>query len=387
LNIPQMVWRQRLWLLVGLVLLGTACVPFRQEASWPALRVIDDKIAVAFNREVVLVNVQDGLPVRLRNADGEVRLDEEGNARVWQFSGGTDDAANQFYSAPVVLGDETLLIAAYNKRLYAVNMSSARASTTAGVELPGQVVANPVVNEGLVYIGIGEGSLVALSAEDFSQQWQINTDQGVWSEPLIHEGVLYFTSLDHFLYAVDAQTGAETWKLDLQGAAPVSPIVYNDRLYVGSFARKIFEISLAGEILNEFKTDDWVWSAPTIVDDVLYAADLAGVVYAVDVADGGFALLWRSDVSERAVRTAPVVYDEYVIVGGRDQKVYWLSRTDGSIFWSRDVATEVLSDLLLIEPSETVNIPKPYVVVATLASEEPLVAFTVDNGERIWPNN
>jgi hypothetical protein len=81
-----------------------------------------------------------------------------------------------------------------------------------------------------------------------------------------------------------------------------------------------------------------------------------------------------------------LVTGEYVIVGSRDQKIYWLDQEDGSTFFSREVAGEVLSDLLLIEPSETVDIPEPYVIVAIPANENALFAFTLQSGERVWPD-
>src|SRR5690606_31695094 len=135
-----------------------------------------------------------------------------------------------------------------------------------GTEISGQVVADPVVGEELVYVGLSERDLVALSRADQTERWRFETNHGVWSEPLLVDDALYFTSLDHQLYALDAATGDELWRVDLQGAAPEEPVYYEGRLYVGSFARKVFEISLDGEILSEFSTRDWVWETPVVVD-------------------------------------------------------------------------------------------------------------------------
>jgi outer membrane protein assembly factor BamB len=368
------------------VVLAAACVPIRQEASWPALSVIGDEqnIVVAYWDRVVMVNPEDGLGVKLRDADGEVRVDDQGNARLWEFKG-QEGTPNQFYASPIQLDDDTLLITAYNNRLFEVGLTTARADTDAdGVELTGQVVSNPVLVNNLLYLGYGERDLVALNADDQTEAWRVRTNQGVWSKPLIVDDVLYFTSLDHNLYAVNPTTGVPLWKLDLQGAAPEAPIFYEGSLYVGSFARKLFKISTNGDILAEYTTRDWVWSAPTIVDGVLYAGDMGGAVYALDVSGEGFRELWQARVAGRAIRTTPLVAGDYVIVGSRDQKVYWLNRADGSTFFSRDVGGEVLSNMLLIEPSESVDIPEPLVIVGTPTHQEVLVAFTLQNGERAW---
>jgi outer membrane protein assembly factor BamB len=368
------------------VVLVSACVPVRQEASWPALSVIGEEqnIVVAYWDRVVMINPEDGAPVRLRDADGEVRVDENGNARLWDFRG-QEGTPSQFYATPALVGDDTLLIPSYTHRLFEVGLDTARADRDVdGDELLGQAVSNPVLANDLLYLGYSERDLVALNAADRTEAWRVPTNQGVWSQPLIVDEVLYFTSLDHNLYAVNPTTGTELWKLNLEGAAPEAPIYHNGSLYVGSFARKLFKISTDGEILAEFTTRDWVWSAPTIVDDVLYAGDMGGSVYALDISGDGFEQIWQMQVAGRAIRTSPLVAGDYVIVGSRDQKVYWLNRADGSTFFSRDVAGEVLSNMLLIEPSETVDIAEPLVIVGTPTHSEVLVAFTLQNGERAW---
>ncbi len=386
MNILKMVARRRLFLIAILATVSVACVPIRQEASWPALSIVGDaqNIVLAYKDRIVMVNPDDGTPVKLRNADGEVRLDDDGNARIWEFRGGEGNNASQFYSNPLQIDGNTLLVAAYNQRLYEVDLPTARSNNADGIELPGQVIATPVIADDLLLVGISERNLIAYDASGQNERWRVATDQAVWSSPLVIDGVVYFTSLDHFLYAINADDGEELWRLDLGGAAPEAPVFYDNHLYLGTFDRRIFQISLDGEIVAEHETDDWVWGSPTIAEGVLYAADMGGTVYALEITGDGFEQVWRTQPSERAIRTTPLVADEYVVVGGRDQKVYWLDQEDGSTFFSRDVAGEVLSDLLLIEPSETVDIPEPYLIVATPTDGEALVAFTLQNGERTW---
>ncbi|MBZ0299207.1 MAG: PQQ-binding-like beta-propeller repeat protein [Anaerolineae bacterium] len=366
--------------------LSAACVPIRQEASWPAVSIIGDEqdILVAYQDRVVLINPEDGTPVKLRNSDGEVRLDEEGNARVWEFTG-PEGQSTQFYSTPAQLNDETLLIPSFNDLLFEVGLKTARADkNAAGVALPGPVVSNPVLHDNRLYMGLSERELVALSQDGTTVEWRFTTGHGVWSQPLIIDNVLYFGSLDHFLYAVNATTGDELWKLDLQGAVTEAPAYYEGNLYVGSFARKVLKISLDGEVLAEYKTNDWVWNTPSIVDGVLYAADMGGAVYALDISGRDFQQVWQAQVTNRAIRTTPLVKNEYVIVGSRDKKLYWLNREDGSTFFSRELSDEALSDFLLIEPSDTVNLPEPIIVAGTPSTQELLVAFTLQSGERVW---
>ena len=376
--IPQ---RLRHALLLLLLFWVAACVPIRQESGWPVLSTLGDgdSILLTYNNKITMIDAGNGQPVRLRNADGEIRVDEEGKARIWEFSG-PEAAPNQFFSKPLQLDENNLLVLSNTERLFEVNLARADARLEEGKELPGRILASPLLGEELVYVG-AERTLLALERDSHQLRWSFETGQSIWSQPLLLDGMLLFTSLDHNLYALDPQEGTEIWRLDLGGAAPVAPVLYEGQLYTGSFSRKIFKISGQGSILAEFSTEDWVWGAPAIIDGVLYAADLGGNVYALEIREESFRLLWQSEVSERAIRATPVASGEYVIVAGRDQKLYWLDRDDGRTYFTRELAGEIVSDMLLLDQGAD---SEPLLAVSTLANEDALVAYGVQNGERRW---
>ncbi len=373
-------------LLLPAILFISACVPFRMEAGWPALSTLDlpgsiysGNILLTFNDKITMIDPDSGQPARLRNADGEVRVDAEGRARIWEYSG-PQAAPNQFFAKPLALNADNLLVLSNSERLFEINLARADALNPEGLELPGRVLASPLAGEDLVYVG-AERTMLALDKQSHQLRWSFDTGQSIWSRPLLLDGQLIFTSLDHHLYALDPASGSEIWRLNLNGAAPVAPVVHEGRLYTGSFSRRIFAITSRGSIQAEFTTEDWVWGAPAIVDGVLYAADLAGNVYALQIGESNFRLLWRSEVSERAIRATPVVAGDYVIVAARDQNLYWLDRADGRVYFTRELAGEVVSDMLLLDQGPDAE---PLLAVSTLANEEALVAFGVQNGDRRW---
>jgi outer membrane protein assembly factor BamB len=372
--------------LIALLLAG-ACVPVRLESKWPSVSVIgpEKNLMVAFHDRLVMIDVLDGTPVKLRNADGEVRLDDEGKARVWEFMVPEAGQPTNFYSAPALTDDNQLLVATNHNKLFRIDLPTGRTATTTGVDLPGGVLVDPVLTGDKLVLGLAEADLVALEGADFTTEaWRIDTQRGVWADPLLVDDTLYFGSLDHHLRAVNVETGAELWQLDLGGAVMGQPVYNDGHLYVGSLARKVFDISADGQILSQFDTVDWVWGSPTLVDGVLYTADLSGTVYALEVGADGFREVWRAKPAADSIVGRPVVWNEYVIVGARDRNVYWLNREDGSTFFARPVADEVLTDPVLIEPDESVDIPEAYVIFSTITNGELLVAFTAQNGERVW---
>jgi outer membrane protein assembly factor BamB len=386
--------------LVAVTLLFAACGPAPLGTSWPAVSLFTAicgdqsslNILVAYTDRIVQVNPADGKPVVLKNAECQPRPpNSDGKDRVWDFR---PAAGKQFYTTPLQLDDQTMLAMAYDQHFYRIDTSLITPPDANGVPINGRTgnsVTDLVASDDLLYVGLSAKDLVAVDKATYDVQWTATTEHGVWSKPLLVDETLYFSSLDHNLYAVDAKTGEARWTpLDLDGAVTGTPLYADGKLYIGSFARKIFEISTDGQILNQFETDDWVWGTPSIQDGILYAADLGGNVYALDTRNN-LTLVWKQKVAERAIRPSPVIAGNVLIVASRDHKVYWLNRSDGTAVKDtegnplmRELEAEILSDILLIRPEDGVDIPEPYIVVSTTSPGQLLAAYTLDNGQLAW---
>ncbi len=374
------------WLsiLVFIVVFASACAPIRIGTSWPSVSTIgdDQTLVVAFNTEIIQIDPTRGLAVELVDADGNPRLDEQGNPRPWRVDGNELEGAN-FFSAPIVVADgSSLLFASSTGFMYEFSLATARVADADGHDLLGGVIADVAMDDNYYYVSFISGGLAAVDRETFQQVWFFETAEGVWATPLLDEGVLYVGSMNHILYAIDAQTGAELWQVDLRGGVAATPLIYNNRLYVGSFARAIFEISIDGEILNEYATASWVWSTPVVYNDVLFFGDLSGAVYALDTTDD-LAEVWRFETGTLGIRAQPVVTDTHVIVATRDGIVFWLDRITGEELFTRQVAGEILSNMVVISPTDTLNID-PMVVISTVNPGALLTAYRLDTGQSLW---
>jgi outer membrane protein assembly factor BamB len=362
------------------------------------LTVVGDNqnIALAFFNNLVLINPTTGRPIELRDSNNQVRLDEQGNPRVWNITAPANSQG--FYAAPISAADDTTFVVAYARKVFRLDTANGVLfNGTTGVDLPGHVIATPLINGDLVYIGFSERNLTAYNVDDLRsdvlvEAWTLETEHGIWATPLLVDNVLYVPSMDHILYALDAATGEVLWSADLQGALSSTPVYHEGRLYIGSLGRKVFEVDAAsGQILSEFTTADWVWASSVVVENTLYAADMGGNVYALTIGEGGLTQLWAARPSNMGIRATPIVENGLVIVASRDASVYWLNAEDGSALTDaegnplrRQLAGEILADMLVLRPSETLDIPQPMLLVSTMVNTELLVAFTLDTGQRQW---
>jgi PQQ-like domain len=380
---------RRLWVVGALVvgLLGASCIGLPTDSSWGDMSLIGSTpdILFSFGDRIVQVDPTDGSLVELRDADGQVRVDDQGNPRRWTVQ--TTGSSLHFYSRPMPTTDSnTLVAAAYEDKLYEIDLAAARINNPDGYALPGKVVGNPLVTSDnkVMYMPLSDAGLVALDTADYTVTQTFKNDKGVWAQPLLVEDTLYVSGMDHFLYALDAQNiDTIKWKQDLEGAVASTPVYANGALYVGSFGRKVFKISPQdGTILAQYTTKDWVWGAPAVVDNRVYATDLGGYVYALKDSGSSLDEVWSRKVAEGAIRMTPLVTDSTIVVGSRDHKIYWISLDTGEEIFNRPMAGEVLSNILLIQPNDTIR--EPMIVVSTIAKEELLVAFSLAKGERRW---
>ncbi len=377
----------RLFALLALLIAApvlTGCVGTRLGVDGAALSLIGEEqnILVAFNDFAVQVD-PSGNTVPLYNDEDEIRYDENGDPRRWELLGAEIGA--QFYSEPLLIDDDaTLLMADYaGRRLVTVDLQTARINNSSAAELGGQVIAGLATDGQQVFTGFNERDVIALDLDTRTENWRFVTENAIWSAPRLHEDVLYFGSMDHHVYAVDAQSGAEVWRVDLEGSVVGTPVIDGSRLYAGSFGRGLFAIdTTSGDIINRYETQGWVWGSPVVFEDALYAADLSGTVYALSLDD--FRPLWTARGTGAEIAPGPLVTEDYVISASREGYVTWFNRDTGTVAFEQMVEAEILSDILLIEPNNTLDIPEPLVVISTVALDRLLIAFRLENSAQQW---
>jgi len=70
------------------------------------------------------------------------------------------------------------------------------------VQTGGMVYFSPVVADGVVHIGRGDGLVAAYDADTGRELWSYRTDDQIYSTPVVHNGRLYATSDDGSVYAI-----------------------------------------------------------------------------------------------------------------------------------------------------------------------------------------
>ena len=169
-------------------------------------------------------------------------------------------------------------------------------------------------------------------------RWKTKLKGPLLSRPAVRGTTLFIPMSNNKIYLMDARNGnVDELTNDLNGTGAVTPAMRGDQLFlsvVGQSNREWREF-LAYDVRQEkilwrrpFRN---AWSAPYLVDGVLYTGAENGTAYALD-ADSG-EIIWQFK-AEQQIRTAPVVVDGVVFIGSNDNHIYALDAATGEARWS-----------------------------------------------------
>jgi outer membrane protein assembly factor BamB len=265
-------------------------------------------------------------------------------------------------SSPAVTGG-MLYFPSYDGKFYALNAKTGRLKwkfTTAGerrfeakgihgLQPKNQTIpdpwdlylSSPVVVNGGVYFGSGDGNLYALDAETGELRWKFQTGDVVHSSPAFDSGTLYVGSWDSYLYAVDAATGHEKWRfkggddpqIHNQVGFQSSPTVVHGVVYVGCRDSNVYAVDAASgkekwRFNNEFS---WVITSPMVAKDkVIFATSDSSLFHMVDVTTGKSAV--RQQL-KAFVFASPSVAGDVVYLGVLNGTLEARDLTTGELLW------------------------------------------------------
>jgi outer membrane protein assembly factor BamB len=315
--------------------------------SWPGLAADKDAVYLADGGAVYAVNLSDG-------------------KQVWKYPGSSKLI---FYAPPVITPDGLVVIgsAGTDHSLIALNPKSVDPQSNAPAEAwkftgaGDHWVAAPLVLNNKLFAVNSDGNLYVLDLQDgqaVKQATVVKLDGPLWSQPTTDGQRVYVTSLNHSVIAVDANTYKVLWHEDLGGAVPGSAVLSKDgMLYVGSLASKLEKFDPAtGNHQSVLDAKNWVWSTPTVDNDVLYFGDVDGNFYAFNTTKGS--LNWNPVKPDGAITASPLVEADHILLATESGSVYAVGR-DGKVLWTQAIGGQIYTtpvaagDLTIVAPLGT----------------------------------
>src|SRR5882724_8786170 len=161
----------------------------------------------------------------------------------------------------------------------------------------GNVVhASPAIADGVLYLGSWDTNFYALDAATGTEKWRFKTgedadihnQEGIQSSAAVADGMVYFGCRDSHLYALDAKTGEKKWAFSGNGSWVVSsPAVRDGKVYfVTSDTSLLDELDAkTGAVLHSTNFNHWyLYSSPALAGGMLYFGTTQGKLMGIDLA-------------------------------------------------------------------------------------------------------
>lgn len=258
----------------------------------------------------VLFGTRDGQAVALSATDGSV---------LWHTQ-----LSSEILSVPASDGTRAVF-QTQDGQITALDMSTGKPVWNYTVTVPNLMLrgaATPLIDGGIVYVGLASGKVIALGMSDGAPMWeeQVAIPTGtseldrlvdIDNNLIVDQGGLFASSYQGKVAVMDAQHGQLFWGRDISTYTPMS-----------SRANTLFIAGADGDVsaVNE-RDGAFTWQqkalhgrhliGTVIQDGYVVTGDFEGWLYWLDPADGK--LLARKHVAG-AFAGAPVVYDDVIYV-------------------------------------------------------------------------
>jgi len=246
------------------------------------------------------------------------------------------------------------------------------------VETGGDVRSTPVIGGGVVYVGSTDKKLYALDLKTGKQRWAFEAGDAIEAPALLVGDLVVVGALDGVLHGIDAATGTNRWSVKtgdrIMGAANRVDVTKPPRIVFGSYDNILRCVSLGGEPVWQYETENFINGGPAVAADRVLVAgcdaqlhlvaagdgkligsvDAGSYVAASPAARGNRAVVGNHDGRLQAVDlktratvwtygggddgspffSSPAITESVVVVGGRDGRVHAVGLADGTSRWT-----------------------------------------------------
>lgn len=242
-------------------------------------------------------------------------------------------------------------------------------------KVEGPIDSAPAVVDGVLYVGVGDGTVRAFETVTGSEIWAFAAASPIKSSPAVVTGVVYIGSEDGTLYALDAASGAEVWTYPAT-RADAAVAVEDGIVYSGSGDGFLYALDAAsGAELWRAPLNESATRSPAMADGVVYIASADGILHSFDAETGEPG--WTFQVESDGTLATAVVAGGMVFqatVAGNEHHLYALDAATGEERWR--FATPTGAALFSAAVGDG--------VVYTPSDDGNLYALDAATGDQLW---
>ena len=256
---------------------------------------------------------------------------------LWTWEGG-----ESFESSPVIAGG-VVYIGAGNGDVVAIDLATGKTKWKykTNVEI-GE--STPAVAGGMVYIGDLRGAVHGINAADGKGVWTYKTGTEIKSSPVVVGDRVLIASYDQNLYALQAKTGKMLWKFESTGPIHATPAISNGVAYITGCDEHFRAIRISdGKEMFEVSSGAYTGASPLLDGNMAYFGTFGNEVFGVDMAAKKIVWRYEHPVRKFPFYSSATMAAGKVVLGGRDKMVHALDAKTGKQEWTFTTRSRVES--------------------------------------------
>ncbi|WP_018693459.1 outer membrane protein assembly factor BamB [Algicola sagamiensis] len=322
---------------------------FTPQVSWESS--VDDGIGEFFSRlspvikdDVIYAASREGIVHAYSLKDG----DELWDLDVREDTSFFEDVKSARLSGGLTYAFDKLVVGTENGEVIAIDPKEKKVLWKA--EVPGEVNTPVAAGGGLFYVNTNSGKLLALHPDAGEKRWEIDfpapplSVRGA-SKPLFSNGGVLLGTASGKVTVVIADKGLQAWEqsigkrdgaTDLERLADVdaSPLILGNNLYIVGYNGDLVSLEVnSGRVI--WKRDYKSYLNLAGAENTLFLTNTKGHIVAVDRRTG--TELWTQKQLFNRSLTAPVILNNYIIVGDFEGYWHWLDKASGEIFARKEI--------------------------------------------------
>ena len=269
--------------------------------------------------------------------DGNVyALDAQNGDAIWEVETGLR------LSGGPGIGEGTVVVGSLDGEVIALNPDDG--SERWRVKLSSEVVATPAIGSGLVVARANDGRVFGYNLTDGERRWVY--DRGLPSltlrgnsQPLIAEGVVFLGYDNGTVVALRIADGVQHWEQTIaigEGRTEIDRMVDIDGEIVVDSA-EVFAAAYNGQLLavalqggrQLWNREMSAYSGLALAPGKILVSDSDGTVWALDRSTG--AAVWKQDALAHRWLTTPAIQGNYAVVGDLEGYLHWINLDDGAL--------------------------------------------------------
>ena len=289
----------------------------------------------SYNRQPLLI----GDEILTVDADGLIKKFDANSGKLnWEYE-------TNIQSITGLIGNDSIIIASSrNGELNVYDRISDDLTLRWSARLKSEIRSPPVFNSDSLFLRTVDGRLSSISLAEGLIQWSVTHQVPPLSltgnsAPALYNELVIAGFDDGKMAAFDQASGQVAWEIAVSQPTGRSEIerlvdvdgqfiIRNGVIYVSSYQGRIAAIqAIDGEELWSRKFSSF--NAMTLDDNAIYISSDISHIWSIDQRTGS--ALWKQDVLNARKISAPLLFEDKIIVGDLDGYIHWFNQSDGAL--------------------------------------------------------